>query len=181
MIYRFFAFDDLVSNPGFTAMMENIEKFGSPFAPPPTPEVKMTGEELLLKMIEDPDYFWNEVDRRAEEKARTYVTPITEREALSETNAEVARLSNLYPDFIEYGDAIADVLERSNYSVDAETAYKIATYDKVRTIGREEGAKTTEARVKSATSTSSQVSVKPTLKNPTMAEAYAAAKKALGV
>lgn len=174
------AFDELVNNPGFATMMENIEKYGSPVAPPKEPEAKISGVELLEKMIEDPDYFWQEVERRAEEKVKPHVEYLSEREASQVADTEIARLTTLYPDFPDYADKIATRIEDSKFALTAEQAYMLETYSIAKSSGMDEGAKATEKRMKNAGNTSNTGVVAPEKQFSTMQEAFAAALKQHG-
>lgn len=171
------AFEKMVSNPGFAQMMDNIEKYGTPVAPKeePAKETRLSGEDLLLRILEDPDFFYKEVDRIAESK----VAPLSTREAAKEADAEISRLSSKYPDFMTYETEIANLIEESGHRIDAEKAYKIVTYDKALSRGMEEGSKTTEKRLNTPTSRSSAASAEAPVEYKSIHEAFEAAKKQL--
>jgi hypothetical protein len=175
------AFEELSNNPGFVSLMENIEKYGSPVPPAIQEAPAMSGEEWLLKAIEDPNFVKNMIREEAQKIVDERVSPLTDREARSASEAEITRLSTKYSDFNDHQDAIAEMIEQSKYTLDPETAYKVLTYDSVRSKGVEEGARVTETRVKAASVSGSKAQVQTPVLYKSMAEAYIAAKKAHGV
>lgn len=93
------AFDELLNNPQFTTVMENIQKYGTPAPPADTTHTKeLTGEEVLLRILENPRY----LDQLIEEKARAITSPLTEKEAEREASSVYASFTEKYSDFKEY-------------------------------------------------------------------------------
>lgn len=165
--------DSLMSNEGISQMLENIEKYGTPYAPQQETqsEQKLSPDETVVKFLEDPEKF-------IQEAALKLVQPLRESEATREAQTVIDQLSSKYPDFMEHEDAIADLITRGVVT-DPEVAYKVVTYEKATQKGADSATKVVEQRVKAAITNGSSATTAPAdFKG--WKDAFAAAKKQHG-
>lgn len=129
------AFDELTNNPQFSEILDNIQKFGTPTPPKNQTQIKeLTGEEVLLRILENPRY----LDQLIEEKARAITSPLTEKEAEREANTVYATFTEKYPDFKEYDSELEEFVKGLPESVSqaqvislVESKYKALSFDKL--------------------------------------------------
>lgn len=148
------AFDQLSSNPGFAQMMDNIEKFGTPTPAPTAPKHELTGEEVLLKILENPQY----LKQLVRDEALALVSPLTEKEAERESQSVYTKFTSdteTYPYFKEYETQIAEMLDElpNGIALDKipkyiDSFYKSLVFDRVRVSN--DASKKNENREKAA-------------------------------
>jgi hypothetical protein len=171
------AFDELMGNPQFSKLVENLDKYGN-VQPQPEPTVQeMSGEEILTKIIEDPKWLQNEIERVAREQTK----PLFDSEAQRTADSTIKELSAKYPDFMDYQDKIAARIEKSCSNMDPEDAYRLETYDKSVQKGANMGAQVTQQRINAAGAKGSPATVVSDKTAKTIQEAYAAARKQHGL
>lgn len=178
------AFETLMADETAKTVLENLAKYGTPTPPQQAPVQKLTGEALLLGILEGgEEYLDRMIQERAERLIDLRVTPLSAAQAGQQAEAEMARLQAKYPDFMEREDEISRLIEESEYRLDPESAYKIAAFGKTPAKQAAEAAKaqSQEGREKAAGASpkGSPVATAPgRFKN--ISEAFEAAKRTHG-
>lgn len=172
------AFMELSNQPGFAELLDNLEKYGTFNKPAEeqNPAQQMSGEEILTKILNDPNWFTNKI----REEAQALNKPILEREGQREAKQTIDTLTAKYPDFKEYQDAISKKIEQSGYRMDPEDAYKALSYDKAKQAGANDAVKTVQSRIEAAGAKGSPAQVVQPEVFKTVRDAYLAAKKQHG-
>lgn len=170
------AFEEVMSNPNLSKMVATAST--QPGESPAPQETPMSGEELLVKILDDPQALFDIVDKRAEEIANRKLEPLSEKVYSKEADTEITRLSQKYPDFLDHESQIVETMEKYGLD-DPESAYKLVTYDKIEQKGVDRGVQVTEARIKGAQPESSTA---PVVKAGKMSfqEAFEQAKRSQG-
>lgn len=177
------AFRQLMGDERMAQVIDNMVRYGTPTVPTPqAPQQRKSGEDILLDILNGgEDALDRLIAERAERIVNERVSPIAEANASREAADVIVRLSSKYPDFLEHEDAIASVIKASGYTMDAEQAYKVATWDTVRTKGAAEVARSNEGRAIAAGATKGSAATVTTEKPASdMYEAFAMAKKQMG-
>lgn len=172
------AFNELANQPGFAEVLANLEKYGTFTAPAEEqkPVQQMNGEEILTKILEDPNWLTNKI----REEAQALNQPILEREGQREASSTIEKLTAKYPDFPEYSNDIAKKIEQSGFKMDPEDAYKALAFDKSYQKGANEATKVTQDRINAAGTKGSSAQVTQPQVFKTINEAFQAAKKQHG-
>lgn len=141
------AFDTLASNPQFSKLMEVL---GGQAAPQATEISQLSGEQLLEKIIEDPNYLQDLI----KQEARKQVEPLELKYFQDVAAKELVQLDQKYS-VEKYGDTsfralqpkIAELVDKG---YGAEEAYKIITWDSAKQKGANEATATLTKRNKDA-------------------------------
>lgn len=156
----------------YDALMAEVEKM-SKAEPPAQESPQETGEQLLTRILENPDSL-REIIR---EEAKRIADPLFNESNAAKASAEYDRLLSAYPDLPEYEDQVAKEVAKG---IPAETAIKSIRYDKAYQKGVDEGAKKVAARDATAQPSAAPASVIPNSNVSNIWEALKQAKKQLG-
>lgn len=153
------AFDGLMANDGFVKLLNAVEQAQNGTVAADNPATQSpTGEDLLLQILDNPNKL-NELIRNEAEKL---VNPIADRVNAEQAAKLHAELLAKHPDLPQHEAKMAEYLERSNFTLEPEEAYRLATYDAVKQAGINQGAQSVQKRNQAAQPASTPAPVEAT-------------------
>lgn len=167
------AFNELMNNPQFSKVMENLSNPSEPVAP--APATPLTGDEFFDKLIEDPTY----LDKMIETKARELIDPIAKKIYDSEAGQQINEMRTKYPDFQANEPKIAELIGKYE-GLSLEEAYKLSTYDKAIQTGVNKAKELEAQRGNAAQPDKTNSNVEPSKAFSSVREAFEAAKRSAG-
>lgn len=164
-------------------LMDNLSQLQNQLSPqdygPESIMTGLTGEQILYKIIEDPAFLQNVIDERAQGIANQLVSPYAEQSLEMETRQVVQDVISRYPDLPQYEQSIVNLMEK-NADLGLEDAYKIASYERARQEGVNQGVQTAQRRGQSGQPTGSSAPVKSANQPKSVFEAFEQAKRQVG-
>lgn len=175
--------DSILEDKSFAEVLKNLATYGTPTAPKAAAPARLSGEQIILKALEQPEFLGEYIEQEARRIALETVGPMTEKSAAAEASSIVNGLRAKYPDFQEYEDRISDMVDAGDITGtprSLELAYDALTKGKAATRGIAEGNRLAGNRDRAAVSRSSTAPAVSVPAAKSIMEAYQAALKQHG-